>query len=139
VAADLESRWNARLADVQRLETDLAATDAERRALTADEQIELLRLGTDLEAAWASPTATSDLKKRILRTLIREIVVSPKLDALEVAIHWRGGDHTILSVTRTRPGHRRIVTNDETAATITALARLLPDGSIAAVLNRIGR
>jgi len=139
VAADLESRWNARLADVQRLEAELAAASGERHGLSAENQIELLKLGADLEAAWTSPAATPDLKKRILRTLIREIVVRPQSEALEVAVHWQGGDHTIITVARTRPGLRRLLTNDETATTITALARQLPDASIAAVLNRLGR
>jgi hypothetical protein len=136
VAGDLESRWNARLADVQRLEADLAVSDTVHHKLTAEQQVELLRLGADLEVAWTSPAATSDLKKRILRTLIREIVVRPNSDALEVVVHWQGGEHTVLAVARTRPGQRRIVTDGDTAAAITALARILPDESIAATKSQ---
>jgi DNA invertase Pin-like site-specific DNA recombinase len=138
VAADLEARWNARLLDVQRLEAELAAADSKQHRLTAAEQIDLLRLGTDLESAWNDPAATPDLKKRILRTLIREIVVRPESDNLEVAVHWQGGDHTVIRVPRPRPGQRRAVTSDETATIIAALARRLPDNAIAAVLNRTG-
>lgn len=138
VAADLEDRWNARLADVQRLQVDLAAANADRPGLTMAEKVALLGLGADVETAWNHTAAPPDLKKRILRMLIREIVVRPKSEALEVVVHWQGGDHTALSVVRTQSGHHRLVTAGETAAAITAMARLLPDADIASVLNRMG-
>jgi excisionase family DNA binding protein len=138
VAADLEERWNARLADVQRLQADLASASKGRPGLTVAEQLALLGLGSDVETAWNHSAAPRDLKKRILRTLIREIVVRPKSEALEILVHWQGGDHTALSVVRMQPGRRRLVTAGETAAAITAMARLMPDADIASVLNRMG-
>jgi len=76
VAAELEHRWNERLLAVRALQEEqdgLAAT--EQTTLTEAEHRHLLALGADVEAAWNSPGATPATRKRIIRTLIEEIVV----------------------------------------------------------------
>lgn len=55
-----------------------------------------------------------------------------------LAIHWQGGDHTELSVVKNRTGQHRWTTDIGVQALITQLARQLNDGSIAALLNRLG-
>jgi excisionase family DNA binding protein len=140
VAADLERRWNARLAEVERLEAELTAAKAAiPPALTAGERAALQAIGGDLARAWRHPAATANCKKRIVRTVLREIVARPQPETLELLIHWQGGDHTALAVARNRHGQHRAVTDAETTKIIIALARLLPDSAIAAVLNRLGR
>ena len=140
VAADLEQRWNARLAEVERLEAELTATKAAAPpALTAAERAALQAMGGDLARAWRHPAATADCKKRIVRAVVREIVARPQPETLELLIHWQGGDHTALTVPRNRHGQHRRVTDAETTKIIITLARLLPDSAIAAVLNRLGR
>src|SRR5690348_15263971 len=58
-------------------------------------------------------------------------------------IHWYGGDHTALDVATKVRGRWRDIeeagAEAETAALITALVRMMPDPSTAAVLNRLGR
>jgi hypothetical protein len=58
-------------------------------------------------------------------------------------IHWHGGDHTVLDIaTRVRGRWRdtkEANAGAETAALITALVCMMPDSSIAAVLNRLGK
>jgi excisionase family DNA binding protein len=71
--------------------------------------------------------------------VIEEIVVRAEGDKLECLIHWKGGEHTALEVARTPTGRTRWLTDDDTTHIITELARLLPDKSIAALLNRMGR
>lgn len=140
VAADLEQRWNTRLTEVERLKAELSAAKAAApAALTSVERAALQALGGDLARAWRHPAATMDCKKRIVRTLVHEIVARPQPETLELLIHWQGGDHTRLIVPRNRHGQHRGVTDTETAKIIVALARLLPDSAIAAVLNRLGR
>ena len=76
VAAELERRWNDRLAEVRRHEERLAdAAEAGPGAPTAAERERLLALGDDLPAAWSHPGATAETRKRILRAVLEEIVV----------------------------------------------------------------
>jgi hypothetical protein len=76
VAAELERRWNERLVTVQRLEAQLAAMiDDTTRRLSTAERDALMRLGKDLPCAWNDPSSSVEIKKRIIRTVVREIVV----------------------------------------------------------------
>ena len=77
-------------------------------------------------------------RKRILRTLLEEIVVTADSNRLQLKLHWKGGDHTALEVPRNRVGQHRYKTSDETEKVIGDLARHVPDQSIASMLNRLG-
>ena len=79
VAGELERRWNERLAAVRALEDECdALAAAPTRSLSLTERGCLLALGADLERAWNARGATSATRKRIVRTLIEEIVVRTK-------------------------------------------------------------
>jgi hypothetical protein len=72
VADELERRWNVALAEVRALETRLAEqSPAGDGAASVDEFTEL---AADLDAVWNSPASDPALKKRIVRTLIEEVV-----------------------------------------------------------------
>jgi hypothetical protein len=75
VAAELERRWNAALQEVARLTESLQAQHAAEAGLAAEELTRLRALGTDVAAAWEHPAAPLELKKRILRTVLEEIVI----------------------------------------------------------------
>jgi len=140
VAAGLEQRWNARLIEVQTLELELERLSAAPAATpTQTERTRLLALGADVEQAWASPAASPATRKRIVRTLIDEIVVRVEDSALAIVIRWNGGDHTSLRVAKNQAGQHRWTTDAEVVELVAALARLLPDQAIAAVLNRAGK
>jgi excisionase family DNA binding protein len=141
VAAELERRWNACLAEVARLEKALRAHDAVPAVQPPSEveRARLLALGADLDRVWNHPAASAQTRKQILRTLIHEILVDVVDDTLTVVIHWQGGDHTELRVKKNRGGQHRWVTERETQELIGELARLLPDGGIASLLNRLGK
>ena len=140
VAAELERRWNERLRAVQVLVEEQDALAAHPAAtLTEIERGKLLALGTDLERAWHSPGATPATRKRIIRTLIDEIVVRIEVDALAFVVRWAGGDHTSLLVSKNRVGQHRWSTSADVVDLVTVLARQMPDGAIAAVLNRAGK
>ena len=144
VAGELERRWNDRLVTAQHLEAQLAAMiDDTSGQLSAAERARLMHLGGDLSAVWNDQASSIEVKKRITRTVIREIVVRVEGDRLHGLIHWHGGDHTALDVaTRVRGRWRETneaSTEAETAALITALVRMMPDSSTAAVLNRLGK
>ena len=137
VAAELERRWNERLVEVHHLEERLEeARTCRPEAVTAEEQVRLAALGADLASAWHHPGATAETRKRLLRTAIVEIVAKLQGDCIELIIHWRGGDHTQLSVPKNRPGRHRWSTDSSVEELIRTLARQQPDSAIAATLNR---
>ena len=140
VAAELERRWNERLAEVARQEERLGATAAvQPDALSGEDKERLLALGGDLETVWEHPGATAETRKRILRAVLEEIVATSAEDHIELLLHWRGGDHTRLSVARNRTGQHRWRTSAEVGELIRGLARQQPDSAIAATLNRLGK
>jgi excisionase family DNA binding protein len=140
VAGELERRWNERLMAVRALEDDLDALAARPQpSLSETGRRRLLALGSDLEQAWNSPGATLATRKRIIRTLIDEIVVRVGDDALDLVIHWHGGDHTALKVRKNRAGQHRWSAAADVVDLVRVLARQMPDKSIAAVLNRAGK
>jgi ABC-type antimicrobial peptide transport system ATPase subunit len=83
---------------VRNLEAELDQLRAEQvEALTIADRDRLMMLGRDLTQAWDSPGATAETRKKIIRTVITEIVVDVVGDSLELLIHWQGGDHTRLA------------------------------------------
>lgn len=140
VAAELERRWNQALSEVQRLEAEVSQLPAPRRAFSAEERAMLLSLADDLPAVWKHPATDMRLKKRLVRTVIEEIVAT--VDQAEAMIHliirWAGGAHTRLQVRKQRTGEHRFTTNRQVVDIVTELAQLVPDWAIAAILNRLG-
>ena len=140
VAAELERRWNDRLAEVQRQEERVAGVAvAHPEALSSEERDRLLALGADLETVWTHPSATAQTRKRIVRAVIEEIVVKLAAEHIELLLHWRGGDHTRLTVPRNRTGQHRWSTDATVGDLVRGLARQLPDRAIARTLNRLGK
>jgi excisionase family DNA binding protein len=92
-----------------------------------------------LRQAWESSGTTPETRKKIIRTVVEEIIVDIVGDTLELVIHWQGGDHTRLVVKRNRAGQTRWTTDAEVVDLVRALARQMPDETIAAVLNRSGK
>lgn len=108
VAGELERRWNERLVAVRNLEAEIGCLDADKEPILTDAERErLMALGRDLVQAWESPGATSETRKKIIRTVISEIIVDIIGDSLALIIHWQGGDHTRLTVKKNRPGQTR--------------------------------
>jgi excisionase family DNA binding protein len=139
VVGDLERRWNERLAEVARLEDQICiARQNLPPPITEAERSEILALGTELPRAWNHPAASAATRKRILRAVLEEIVVSVEPGMLRLKLHWKGGDHTELQIVKNRSGQHRWKTSAATEELIRDLARLLPDGSIASILNRLG-
>jgi len=140
VAGELERRWNERLAAVRDLELEMDQLDSDKApALTEADRERLMALGQDLIRAWESPGTTPETRKKIIRTVIAEIIVDVVGDNLELIVHWQGGDHTRLMVKRNRAGQTRWTTDAEVVDLVRALARQMPDETIAAVLNRSGK
>lgn len=139
VASELERRWNERLAAAARLEEQIRSLQNEQpRVLCDDERATLLALADDLPRLWNHPAASSETRKRILRAVLKEIIVTAEASRLRLVLHWQGGDHTRLEVAKNRTGQNRWKTDVETVQLVRDLARILPDHSIVPLLNRLG-
>ena len=81
------------------------------------------------------PTTGARLKKRIVRTVIREVVADIDAEAAEIilVIHWMGGIHTELRLPRRRRGQRNSTAPDIIAA-VRHLVLIANDDLIAGIL-----
>ena len=140
MAGELERRWNEALQGVHRLEREITELEAKKPApLGEEERQHLMRLGADLELAWAHPAATAETRKRILRTALHEIIVRIEGGFIKMVLHWQGGDHTPLQLKMNGVGKHRWTVPEDTLSLIRELARLMPDQQIARLLNRAGK
>ena len=141
VAAELERRWNERLIAVGGIEATLAQLRIREEGcgMSVQEREACLALGADLERAWTDVKVTPEIRKRILRAALVEVVVSVEGSRIGLLLHWRGGDHTEISVRKNPSGRHRYSSDAETVEIVSGLARLMPDSGIAALLNRLGR
>lgn len=140
VAAELEKRWNERLAVVRDLEVEQEGLATQAASdLSPEDRARLMTLGADLGRAWRSDGVTWTTRKRIVRTVIDEIVVRVEDASLSLVVRWHGGDHTSLQVKKNRTGQHRWSAEADTIELVRVLARQMPDKAIASVLNRAGK
>ena len=140
VAGELEARWNNALLKVSELEAQLQNLDPCRSELTTEQKQRLLQLADDFPALWHHPAAETDLKKRILRTVLSEIMIDNDEDTKQhvLVLHWQGSVHTELRVRRNTTGKRRVTTEQTAMDLIRELSKVCSDSTIAATLNRLG-
>lgn len=141
VADELERRWNQALQRVQEVELRIEQhVHRHGKATPAPTREQFEGLASELEAVWSCSETDVRLKKRILRTLIHEIVVDVDADAGEIilTLHWKGGVHTELRLPRRRRGQNSSQTTKEIVGAVRVLARICSDDLIAGVLNRNG-
>src|SRR6516162_9242522 len=139
VASELERRWNEALQKVQQLEMRIEEGVRDRQVAPATRE-EFATLAGDLEAVWSHPETDARLKKRIVRTLIEELVVDVDGQAGEIiaVIHWKGGVHTELRIPRRLRGYSRTHTPKEIVEAVRILVRICSDDTIAGALTRSG-
>jgi hypothetical protein len=140
VAGELERRWNLALQRVRELELRVEEETARSRQSAPPSREDFEALANDLEAVWNHPETDNRLKKRIVRTLIHEIIVDVDVEASEVVlvVHWKGGIHTELRLRRRRRGQNGAQTAESIIEAVRVLARVCHDDQIASLLNRNG-
>jgi DNA invertase Pin-like site-specific DNA recombinase len=139
VAGELEARWNRALARVGEVESKIAVHNAATPAVAAVDPAALGCLASHLKAVWSAQTTNARLKKRIVRTLIEEVVADIDDAASEIvlAVHWAGGAHSEIRLPKRRRGQRNSTSADVIAA-VRQLALIANDDLIAGILNRNG-
>ncbi len=105
VAANLESRWETKLSALAEAEQ---ALDAALQALPPlPDANQLAQLASDVPGLWHAPTTSHKDRKRMLRTLIADIVLlaEPDQAMVRIGIRWQTGATDQLRVARvTHPG-----------------------------------
>jgi len=140
VASELEARWNGALAQVAEAEARLTDAGKAAEPLSEQQKKELAALSEDLMALWNHPDAPIQLKKRMLRTVLTEIIIDNEADSAthRLRLHWAGGVHTELRVERNKPGQHRHSADRSVIELVSELAKICQDKTIAAILNRLG-
>ena len=140
VATELEARWNSKLEEAQKVKSSLADLDADVQAATPEERMVILALGVQFDQVWHSERCPVEFKKKILRTVIEEVIVGldEETQILSFVIHWKGGAHTRFEMSKPRAGVGQ-KTADEDLEIIRKMGAKYGDNKIANVLTRLGR
>ncbi len=138
MAGELEARWNTALARVAEVEGKIVAHEAAKVVPVAD-PTSLATLAADLKTVWTAPSTDARLKKRIVRTVIHEVIVDIDQEAAEIilVVHWIGGVHSEMRLRR-RPRGQRNSTSADVIAAVRQLVLIANDDLIAGILNRNG-
>ena len=143
VAGELEVRWNTALSRQVEIEAKIAGHDASSTPRENTLPVSFATLAEDLQSIWNAPTTDARLKKRIVRTLIHEVIADIDAQAADssgeivLVIHWIGGVHTDLRLPRRRRGQRNSAPV-ETVEAVRQLVLIANDDFVAGVLNRNG-
>ena len=140
VAAELEKRWNNALSHVREMEQRVEEASVADPSISPQQREQLLALGDDLEQLWDHPDVSATLKKRILRTVLQEVIADTTDDPPEVhlKLHWVGGCHTELTVRKNKVGYHNHINSEEVTELIRELALVCEDSAIVSILNRLG-
>jgi hypothetical protein len=138
VAGELEARWNRSLTHAAEVEAKIAAHDAAMPVASVD-PLTLGLLATNLKTVWSAPTTDARLKKRIVRTIIHEVVADINDAAAEIVlvVHWIGGVHSEMRLPKRRRGQRNSTSVDVITA-VRQLVLIANDDLTAGILNRNG-
>ncbi len=138
VASELEARWNVAIARLNECESRLAAFAQTPKV--APDVAPLERLARDLPAVWNATTTSMDIKQRLLRTLVEEILVDVDASKREIVlvIHWKGGQHSELRAPKPMSGEHSRRAPTAADQLIREMAGTWSDEHIAATLNRLG-
>jgi len=139
VGRTLERDWEAKLAEVERLEQESATRPAPLvRLVDPEERAGILALAQDLPALWQAATTTHADRKQLLGFLIKDIFLTRADATIEVSIRWQTEACTVVSIPRPQRSCDARRTDPVALARLRALAADTPDRRIAEILNQEG-
>jgi Recombinase zinc beta ribbon domain len=102
VAAELEKRWEAALAELKQAEeaqVSQSSSSTDLQALSPELETAFRSIGQHLPTIWHQGRVSQRHKKALLRALIEKVVLHRVArDRVQVRIVWKGGDTTTLSI-----------------------------------------
>ena len=140
VAGELEAKWNQALQHLKDVEERLEKlSHPQQKAIIPGREL-FIDIADDLSTVWNLPSTGMKLKQKILRLLICEIIVQVDKQESELVftIHWKGGRHSELRVSKNKTGHHHRCNSIESIAVIQQMAPHFSDQIIATTLNRLG-
>jgi hypothetical protein len=139
VGRTLERDWEAKLAEVERLERESATRpSASIRLVDPGERSRILALAQDLPAVWHAEMTSNVDRKQLFIFLIKDVCLTRAETTIEVSIRWQTEACTILSVPRPRRSCDVRRTDPVVLARLRALATDTPDRRIAEILDQEG-
>jgi len=138
VADSLEADWNAKLRALgdTREEYERQRT-ADRLAVDDEERRRILALATDFPAVWRDPKTPERERKRMLALLLEDVTLTKRRE-ITVAVRFRAGATTTLTVPRPLTAQQLRATNPEVRQQIDELLGEYTDAQVARVLNERG-
>jgi DNA invertase Pin-like site-specific DNA recombinase len=142
VARSLESSWEEKLRQVERVEAEYEAWRRELPiSLTEAARAELLSLGQNLPDLWKAPTTKAAERKQILRLLLKEVVLDQHRNhgRVWIKIIWQTGaisEHQIQRTVRTYSDYADLDHLQARVRALNAADRI--DSEIAMTLNAEG-
>jgi hypothetical protein len=140
VADDLEKRWNRKLEEVNSLNQAMGRMREMRPLISAAQRQRVLALGERFADVWNHDDCSVELKKKIIRSVVEEILVDEDASQnnLHFTVHWKGGVHTQFEIPRVLVPQGRKTASDDVEV-MRKMAARYGDDDIARVLNRLGR
>jgi len=141
VAEQLEKRWNLKLVELEELTKEISKVKSDTSSLSDNEKQDIMELGQKFHETWNKSSCSIELKKKLIKLFIKEIIVSLDKERKELSflIHWQGGSHTKFSMNPPQHASEKHRTSKENIEVIQALAKHYKDDIIAGVLSRLGR
>lgn len=139
VARSLEARWEARLAELAETHAALATQVSSRPCLPSPDQ--LAATVADLPTLWSAPSTTDKDRKRLLRTLLGDVTLTPSIDdttRIDVGLRWKSGATQQMQVTRRRSAVQLRNTDPAAIALAHRVGPNLDNAGLAAALNTAG-
>ncbi len=138
VADSLEAEWNATLRaleQAQQLYESQRAAD--RLAVDGEQRRRILALASDLPTVWRDPNTPQRERKRMLALLIEDVTLT-KQRHISLAVRFRGGATTMLTLPRPLSATQMRATDPVVRKHIDELLDQYTDAQVAHMLNERG-
>jgi Recombinase zinc beta ribbon domain len=139
VARTLETRWETTLADLAQARAALAVQAQAQPELPSPDQ--LAATVADLPTLWAAPTTGDKDRKRLLRTLLADVTITPSAQdpaQISVGLRWKSGTSQQVQVTRRKNAIQLRTTSPAAVDLARRIGPALDNNALAIALNDAG-
>ena len=139
VARTLEARWETRLTGLAGAEAALATQRSAQPELPSPGQLAVTI--ADLPALWSAPTTSDKDRKRLLRTLLADVTITPSASdpaQISVGLRWKSGASQQVHVTRRRSAIQLRCTDPAAIELARRIGPGLDNNALAGALNDAG-